>query len=211
MIVAQKEIERLAEINKENKNKEQLIRAIEYFSMKYPTYKFITEDSVKKICQKYGLIYGRITRYKGTVPDRAIGEMEKFKINKEDELWLEGDRNPWRGNTTLKNISFTTANQKRITYEQEMASFNKNHGLHSGMGSYYPTLNTTKSSLEIAAPMSDFDTKDMEVKDFQLCRIEVPDPIVLQPVIYEDIKYYLIVTAWGLEAQDELVYNPKLN
>jgi len=210
MIVAQKEIERLAEINRENNNKKQLIRAIEYFSMKYPTYKFITEDSVKKICMKYGLIYGGITRYKGMVPDRAIEEMEKFKINEEDELWLDAERD-WRGRNTPKNISFNTANQKRIDYEKEMIIFNRDCHLSSGIHRNYPTLNTAKSSLEIAAPMSDFDTTNMEVKDFQLCRIQVPDPIVLQPVMYENIKYYLIVTAWGLEAQDELVYNPKLN
>jgi len=35
--------------------------------------------------------------------------------------------------------------------------------------------------------------------------------VVLKPVVYNKQKYYLIVTAWGLEASDELVVNQKMN
>ena len=35
----------------------------------------------------------------------------------------------------------------------------------------------------------------------------VPDPVVLQPVRYG----FLIVTAWGDEASDEMVVNPRNN
>src|SRR5574343_1987293 len=38
-----------SQINRENASKNKLKEAIEYFSFKYPNYKFITEDSVKKI------------------------------------------------------------------------------------------------------------------------------------------------------------------
>jgi hypothetical protein len=65
--------------------------------------------------------------------------------------------------------------------------------------------------LEIAAPASDFDTTGMELKNFKLSPIEFPDPIVLQPVFFEGSKHYLIVTAWGLEASDEMVVNEKMN
>lgn len=41
--------------------------------------------------------------------------------------------------------------------------------------------------------------------------IEIPDPVVLKPVIYNSQKYYLIVTAWGLEAGDEIVVNSNHN
>jgi hypothetical protein len=40
---------------------------------------------------------------------------------------------------------------------------------------------------------------------FKLSKIEVSDPVVLHPVMFKGIKYYLIITAWGLEASDELV------
>jgi hypothetical protein len=195
MIAAQAEIARLEAINKENANKETLIKAIEYFSMKYPTYKFITEQSVKKICQKYGLIYGGIDKYKGTVPDRAIEDMERFKIEEVDEAWIKSsDFVGFRG----------------ISNERTFVSHYIGTKSTSTSGHYYHEI-FYKASLEIAAPLSDFDTRGMETKDFQLCRIEVPDPIVLQPVMFNNNKYYLIVTAWGLEAKDELVFNPKMN
>ena len=84
---ANKENIRLKELQRENLEKESLVRAIEYFSFKYPHYKFITEDSVKKICEKYGLIYGEVQYYKGTVPDINLEHIEKFKITKEDKCY----------------------------------------------------------------------------------------------------------------------------
>jgi len=51
----------------------------------------------------------------------------------------------------------------------------------------------------------------MKVKDFKISKIEIPDPVVLKPVYYGGQKHYLIVTAWGLEASDELVVNEKMN
>jgi hypothetical protein len=52
---------------------------------------------------------------------------------------------------------------------------------------------------------------NMEVKNNRVSKIEIPDPVVLKPVIYKEVKHYLIVTAWGIEAQDELVLNPTHN
>jgi len=51
----------------------------------------------------------------------------------------------------------------------------------------------------------------MEIKDFKLSKIEIPDPVVLQPVFFKGKKHYLIVTAWGIEAEDELVKNSNHN
>ena len=59
---AKVEIKRLDAIRIENLKKENVIEAINYFSIKYPQYKFITEESVKKICEKYGLIYGEVSK-----------------------------------------------------------------------------------------------------------------------------------------------------
>ena len=60
--------------------------------------------------------------------------------------------------------------------------------------------------LEIAASVKDFNLTDTEIKDFKVNEnIVVPDPIVLHPVMYNDIKYYLVVTAWGDEASDKLI------
>jgi hypothetical protein len=68
-----------------------------------------------------------------------------------------------------------------------------------------------KCPLEIAAPLKDFNMTGAEVNGFKISKIEIPDPIVLKPVIFNNQKHYLIVTAWGLEAADELVVNANHN
>ena len=68
-----------------------------------------------------------------------------------------------------------------------------------------------KLPLEIAAPLKDFNMDEMEVKDFKLSKIEIPDPVVLKPVLFNGKKHYLIVTAWGIEASYSLVVNERFN
>ena len=38
-----------------------------------------------------------------------------------------------------------------------------------------------------------------------------PDPVIFQSVLYKGNEYYLIITAWGDEASDELVVNERSN
>ena len=73
-----------------------------------------------------------------------------------------------------------------------------------------------KCPLEIAAPVKDFSMDGMKIDggaggSRRISKIEVPDPIVLKPVFFNNQKHYLIVTAWGLEAADEMVMNPVHN
>lgn len=55
----------------------------------------------------------------------------------------------------------------------------------------------------------------MEVKGFTLTEVAkfetAPDPIVMKPVFYKGKAFKLICSAWGKEAEDELVVNEKLN
>jgi len=191
---AEIEIKRLDNLKQDNESKKHLIEAIEYFSSKYPQYKFITEDSVKKICKKYNLVYGVIENYIGTVPDVNLKHIENFRIDKEDECYVHECKN---NNKLYKREyhSIKTFNFKAKSYEREWD---------------WTTINM-KCSLEIVAPIKDFNMKNKEVKDFQVSKVEIPDPIVLQPVIYNDMKFFLIVTCWGLEASDELIVNENHN
>jgi hypothetical protein len=68
-----------------------------------------------------------------------------------------------------------------------------------------------KSKLVIAAPISDFDTRYMKIQNHQLVKAPVQDPIVLKPVIFNEKKYFLIMSAWGKEASDENVVNQNFN
>ena len=197
---AQIEINRLNEISQINETKDRLIRAINYFSVKYPNYKFITEDSVKKICEKYNLVYGAINKYIGTVPDKNLKQIEEFKISDDDKCYFERATHWQFGEAYFKFQSFQR--------QQKEIEFTNRYGRISASG--YRT-DFGLCSLEIAAPLKDFNMTQAEVKNFKISNIHIPDPVVLQPVIFEEVKHYLIVCAWGLESSDELVVNNKMN
>ncbi len=196
---AQIEINRLEEINKINLNKESLVRAINYFSIKYPNYKFITEDSVKKICEKYNLVYGTVNRYIGTIPDKNLKHIEEFKINENDICRFEIER----------SFHFGDGNPKFQCIQDQISSKEYNRTRRIQIGSSYIEYGTCP--LEIAAPLKDFNMDKAEIKNFKISNIHIPDPVVLQPVIFKGQKHYLIVTAWGEESTDELVINNKMN
>lgn len=180
---------------RENEAKKSLIKAIDYFSFKYPMYKFITEESVKRICEKYGLIYGPVNRYTGDVPTKNLIEIERFSISKEDQAWEI-------------TASMLTSRRDKVV---EITSYEMSRRYNTDSHGFYNSYRAHKCSMEIAAPVKDFNTEGMELKGFKLSKIEVPDPVVLMPVIYNGTKHYLIVTAWGLEASDPDVMNEKMN
>lgn len=63
---------------------EELSNKVLYFQIHYPSYKFITEDAVKNICTKYGLLCALVKYYKGDVPEKNLREIENFKLREED-------------------------------------------------------------------------------------------------------------------------------
>ncbi len=269
---ADAEKSRIRDIQYENNSREQLKQAILYFSRKYPLYKFISESSVKNICEKYNLVYGPAIRYIGTVPEKNVAEMEQFKIDEADKCYQITKvcragfsnliRTPFGNPDTDKEIFYDEINK---TYSKEF-HFNSEQWreefimIHA-RNLYYNRMNSImmsdirnkealaekywiekarkeygsqdmtyihgfsiqnrcqgdtymfeKSPVEIAAPLDEMDMGDSEIKNFKIARhIKIPDPIVLEPVIFQNKKYYLIQTAWGLEASDELVVNEKYN
>lgn len=190
----------VGKIQHENELKREMRDTVLYFSKKYPNYKFITESSVKRICEKYSLVYSTVGRYIGTVPLENINEMEKFKIDDYDKCWESKEisyyshRGPKRNNISRDGAVIGIKREKEYQARSP----------HSySVNTSYKVL-----PLEIAAPMKDFNLDSSEVKDFKLSsKIEIPDPVVLQPVFYGNKKHYLIATAWGKEAEDDLVKN----
>lgn len=199
---ASKEENRLDNLKTKNKNKQNLINAINYFSLHYPNYKFITEESVKTICKKYNLIYGTIDKYIGDVPDKNLKEIESFKLKEKDELYYF---------TVRGSIRFPDKNYIHYGSLGFCEDEKKSYNVKNGHTMYYFTSSINKCPLEIAAPVSDFNTEGMELNNFELKKIHIPDPVVLCPVNYNNQKHYLILSAWGQEATDELVVNQKFN
>lgn len=197
---AQIEINRLNEISQINETKEKLVRAINYFSVKYPNYKFITEESVKKICEKYNLVYGTIDKYIGTVPDKNLKQIEEFKIQDEDKCYFERGVS-WHFGETYFKFRSLQEHIKELEYTHKHRRIFIDYDIEHGV-----------CPLEIAAPLRDFNMTQAEVKNFKISNIHIPDPVVLQPVIFEGQKHYLVVAMWGgPESTDELVVNNKMN
>jgi hypothetical protein len=207
---AENEIQRLNKLKEENKVKGELIEAINYFAVKYPNYKFITDESVKKICQKYGLVHGDITRYIGTVPDKNLKEMELFKIEKSDSAYFT--------QTDYYNGLRISSLDKKYISQSQLDEYKKRESLGDVAQAQFMSMRSNLATwehrgechLEIAAPIKDFDMSNMEVVDFKVKPMDI-DPVVMKPVLFKGNKYNLIVTAWGDESEDEMVVNQKMN
>lgn len=207
--LAEMEIKRLDEIKIQNKAKSDLVKSVNYFTQKYPMYKFITEESVKKICGKYNLIYGEVGRYIGNVPDANLKHIEDFKIDENDvcHFYVERDIHERSSDEMTKQPK----SKAQVDAYYESKKQNTNYGME-----YFGSLNRIieiygKCELEIVAPLKDFNMTAAEIKNFKISNIIIPDPIVLCPVFHGGNKHYLIVTAWGIEASDASVVNHKMN
>jgi hypothetical protein len=209
------------------------IKTVEYYRVHYPNNKYITAEEVKKICEKYGLLLGDASNYIGDVPEKNLGEIERFRLRKED--WTEKALSYGFGSFTMEMFSSLWSSQylgiasaksrrsgvlsdyyRRVnegiglitlppTYADEQPKID--YGYSVGVDPYKkeePSKETEQAAFKICAPKKDFNTAGYEVKDGHIL---VYDPVVLQPVK----EGFLIVTAWGAEASDELVINHNQN
>ncbi len=187
----QETINKIKPIHLQNQQNKELKEAIIYFQNKYPTYKFITEDSISKLCTKYNLVKGLANEYIGDIPETNLQHIENFKIKDEDCCYYKDHvvRDEYRHRDYI--------NYQDFIYYQKMELRR-------------PGFSILKEGFSIIAPQKDFDLKNKVIINNTINKV-VEDPIVVFPVLYNMKKYYLIVTAWGQEASDNLVINPKLN
>lgn len=188
-----------------------LIKEINKYKIKFPGYKIITYSQVMKICEKYNLYMGKSDLYTGEIPDKNLEDIVKFdKIkNKISDKYAFLDQNPY---PLCEIQNLIEKDEYKFTHK-----YNVNYG--------YGTPNIfTELSYHICAPANDFETKNcvkvgneifksnMKNK-FKLKKIELKDPIVLFPIPLKSLKEigFLIITAWGDEAKDELIFNEKNN
>ena len=183
---SKEEQKRLDKIAEENANKQLLVNAIEYFSNKYPLYRFITMSSINRICEKYGLKHGAVYLYEGEVPDKNLNEIENAKIDDNDRVYAA-------------NSEYSSGKQffSKKEYDDYRRSDNN----------YLRYYGWDKLGFIIAAPRKDF-RSNTHVEGNQIMEKPVPlDPIVMMPVMFESKVFYLIISAWGDEASDPEVVN----
>lgn len=205
---------KLSVLGSENEYKIATNQAIKYFTQKYPFYKFITDESIEKICKKYGLVLGSCDDFTGFVPEKNLLEMERFKIDSSDECC---ENRHYLADYPHSNISGETYNEildqaksgtLKLNYEYKVEYFCDDYiYISNSRGSDFATL---KKPLKIAAPLKDFNMTDKKIEGHKIVN-DVKDPVVFKPVYFNGHEFYLIVTAWGLEAADPFVVNVKMN
>lgn len=200
-------------------------RRIDYYREKYPLNKFITHEEVKRLCKKWGLVLGDAHLFIGEIPERNLQEIEKFNLKKEDWVFGEGSvrsriddfevrmepRMSWDGRVFEQEVTVRGVRSFAQLRELEREVWGMMAGEPRGLRDDWSPgsrREVSKPAFKIVAPEKDFETTGYMIQDNEL--VEQPpvyDPIVLQPVK----GGYLIITAWGPEASDELVINQIFN
>jgi len=207
--------EAVAAIETENKlaTTKEIAELVVYYKVNYPNNKFITEEQVKAICEKYGLVCGETSAYKGFVPESKLALIERFELKKQDIPFMVvySNENEIIGYASKEDIGEYLSDQKRIY----ITSINGSPVIYGGAKTpcydKYKHLSFVQAkketpSLKICAPLKDMEVKsNQQVKGYKI--MDIPDPVVLQPVR----GGYLIVCAWGDESSDEIVVNQQMN
>jgi hypothetical protein len=205
---------------RDNDQQRDLYKAIENLSMKYPLHKFISTEQAEKICQKYNLVIGPTTIFKGFVPVKNLKDIEKFRNHlKEDDKYtytevISGRRNQFGW---IENVEVLSSKKSYDEQEEKDRTDKKIYGYYASYMQIQKNsfIRRDVSELLIAAPIADMNTDDYDKDGSWLKKKKIvyhyPDPVILFPMSYNGIKLYAVVTAWGDEASDEDVVNQKMN
>ena len=163
-----------------------LQKYVEYYNKKYPFLKVIDYDSVMKICDKYKLVLNNMDNFFGDIPDKNINEiLQNYKLVSDEDRFKFQLNSSWGTNFAFRQIMIVANNNLFDKYINEDESYYV----------YMP-------------------------EGIEKFIISVKDPIALLPIKADESDYhysnscpdlFLILSAWGEEANDELVVNEKLN
>lgn len=190
--------------------KEMAVKSAKYaqeYAVKYPVNKFITEDRVRQICEKYNLVFGDVSLYKGFVPQKNLNDIASFKLKEEDTKSIFINGNGISG--SIEDAEIKAKKGYHLMYKKgcDSHSFQSTDGINFygedrqnslGMARFgFVQFSISESNLKICAPLKDMETKGYELKGHKLVK-HIPDPIVLKQVR----GGYLIVTMWADENFD---------
>ncbi len=197
------EVTEAAEIVMARREKEETAKALEYFLIHFPQYKFITTEEAQRICKKYNLYIGDVSQFKGFVPEKNLNQINTF-FKEENEINTSYTTSDYSGR--WRQVEKETYEQGLKNQKEQEEFYDKNIEFSAQMRRYIPRFNCSNTDLKIAAPIKDMDTRGYKVSGHFLVK-EIPDPVVLAPIVKYGIELYCIVTAWGDEASDEIVVN----
>lgn len=183
--------EEAARVKREARNKEGELRRS--FKVRYPMHSFLTEADTTKLCQTYSLALVEAERYIGEIPEHCLRDIESFGLREEDKRW-------W---VSALNGNFLTNSRCRIW--SAFANEEDANQFYSGLPGGSERSMVTSNRLSILAPADKVKLNYGERVSGS--RVVKGDPIVLCPVD----GGYLVVTAWGDEANDSAVANENRN
>lgn len=158
-----------------SKEKAELIR---YYKKEYPFHKFLTEEELDRICDKYDLVYASVEKYIKDIPEKNLRDIETMKEIRERDM-VESEYK---------------VNNCKVTAEDYHMYLNRSAGVYSFQ-------EIRKDGYFIAAPKSHFDLKGLTKKGKGFFKPE-------DPIVFKYVKGgILVVTKWGDEANDELLTN----
>lgn len=223
------------EINDLNKAKT-VTNIISDYRFRYPNNKFIKYEDVIKICEKYDLIIGQISRFRGFVPEKNLTQVESFKLKDEDKipifpfcLFNKGSRTyhypsdfpdvNWSNLYGKGSLSNTFDPKKGLNdISRVIASYSDGYYTTREVFGHISGINEERLSICKYASypinaegfMICAPQKDMDTSDMKIQNrmlVNEKEPLD-DPIVLKAVKGgYLIVTAWGNEASDPLVVN----
>jgi hypothetical protein len=167
-----------------------------YYRRKYPFLKFITEEQLESICEKYGLIYAMSHLYIGEIPEKNLREIENVQLLDSCDRF-NGNRQ-MRDELERKSKSDSEMNSKsdfRLPYPGFFAE-----------DAFWSEVKYRADNIWVAANKEKFDLKRMK---------NIPNThgySVKDPIVFRYVKGGIqIISKWGDEANDTELVVPKLN
>lgn len=162
-----------------------MTKQIRNIETRFPKYRLIGLKKLLEICKKYNLVVSETKNFTGIVPNKNLSEIEEHKEKISDnEICLRN----YSGNiidSLISNSCYTSSTPLYI-----IAAPQKDFKL--GMTNIEGVL------YDIKKPGFKFNTE---------LKLTTPDPIVLSPVNVKGAVIFQIVTAWGIEADDDYIKN----
>ena len=205
---------------------------IKLYKDKYPFHKFIFKSQLMRICEKYDLYVRDPEFFIGDIPTKNIDDMRSFMIDPFDvfdiKMYDEKDYEVFKrveGIFDMYKLNSTKITLKRFFQCLEgLPRINR----HDILMSTFDIDDDTKidflgddirrflsKSLEIAAVKTMFNPRAFERSEARIlneAELEAKSQVDLDPIVLMKVKGgYLVITAWGDEANDELVVNQTLN
>ena len=192
----------------------EMAKTIMYYKHTYPFLKFLTEEKLDEICEKYDLIYAPVDRYLEDVPEKNLNDIASAQQLKEEDLADD----IWK----VSSIDFFSGVPKEMREWILNTEFDERPGGDSWLNRHSPVRHsgyvyshmetekiTKRSTLFIAAPKSHFNLRDLKQRGVRGFFQSVTEREVKDPIVYRYVRGGIqVLTKWGLEANDPELANP---